>query len=540
LFAKTSNIYPLGDYAESFKGLATGDLARFIFSFWELAAVSNGWRCLQGSVGNSTAYAGKEQIILWENGRGKLFKYVAERLGETGTGAWLRGETAWGHHGVAVAQISSLKATLFSGDLFDESTAAIIPKEPRYLPTLWAYCSSDEFSKEVRKLDHSMKVPTLTLLKVPFDLAHWQRVAAEKYPHGLPKPFSNDPTQWLFDGHPRGSADRERLDAHGRPQRPGFAVHPLQVAAARLLGYRWPRQTGSSFMDCPAITEPDEIDASGLVSDDGIVCLPSLHGEGSAAERLRALLAHVWGQDWADATLRTLFTGEAAQSTDLDTYLADEFFDAHCKLFHQTPFILQIWDGVKGGFSALVNYHRLCAAGGAGRRVLEKLRDTYLGEWIARQRRAMEAGEPGGEERYLAAGHLRGELTKIVEGEPPYDIFVRWKPLYRQPIGWEPDIDDGVRLNLRPFFTAAPRNKPRACILRVRPNLKYGKDRGGEPKRERADFPWFYAGEGDVATVDFAGREQFQGLRFNGFHYTRTCKEAARARHATMHAKEAG
>ena len=66
-------------------------------------------------------------------------------------------------------------------------------------------------------------------------LAYWQKVAAEKYPNGLPKPHSDDPTQWLFNGHPRGS------DA------------PLQVAVARLLGYRWPRQTGSSFPDCPAL-----------------------------------------------------------------------------------------------------------------------------------------------------------------------------------------------------------------------------------------------------------------------------------------------
>jgi len=67
------------------------------------------------------------------------------------------------------------------------------------------------------------------------------------------------------------------------------------------------------------------------------------------------------------------------------------------------------------------------------------------------------AGEVGAEERLIAAEHLRGELTNIIEGEPPYDIFVRWKPLYRQAIGWEPDINDGVRLNIRPFLAARPK-----------------------------------------------------------------------------------
>ena len=41
--------------------------------------------------------------------------------------------------------------------------------------------------------------------KVPFDLERWQAVAAEKYPNGLPEPFSDDPTQWIFHGHPCGS-----------------------------------------------------------------------------------------------------------------------------------------------------------------------------------------------------------------------------------------------------------------------------------------------------------------------------------------------
>jgi len=71
------------------------------------------------------------------------------------------------------------------------------------------------------------------LIQVPFDLAHWQKVASEKYPNGLPKPHSDDPTQWLFNGYPRSSDQ------------------PLHVAVARLLGYRWPRQTGSNFPDCP-------------------------------------------------------------------------------------------------------------------------------------------------------------------------------------------------------------------------------------------------------------------------------------------------
>jgi hypothetical protein len=50
---------------------------------------------------------------------------------------------------------------------------------------------------------------------------------------------------------------------------------------------------------------------------------------------------------------------------------------------------------------------------------------------------------------------------------------VRWKPLHEQPIGWEPDSNDGVRLNIRPFVTAG--------VLRSRVNVNWNKDRGRNP-----------------------------------------------------------
>jgi hypothetical protein len=315
-----------------------------------------------------------------------------------------------------------------------------------------------------------------------------------------------------------------------------MAEHPIQVAVARLLGYRWPRQTGSFFADCPAVGDHDEIEQAGIVDVDGIVSLPAIHGEPAAHERVRAVLKAAWGLDWADGVERACLEAEGWDK-DLESWLADGFFDGHCKLFHQTPFIWHIWDGVKGGFSALVNYHKLCALNGQGRRLLEKLRDTYLGEWIGIQRRLVTSGDVTAEDRLAAAEHLRDELTAIIEGKPPYDIFVRWKPLHRQPIGWEPDIDDGVRLNIRPFLTASTwrAKAKKACILRVVPGVKKheGADRGGEPYRDKEDYPWFWAEDHDVATFDFAGGPEFKGHRYNDFHFTRSFKQAARDRKAS-------
>ena len=60
-----------------------------------------------------------------------------------------------------------------------------------------------------------------------------------------------------------------------------------------------------------------------------------------------------------------------------------------------------------------------------------------------------------------------------MEGEPPLDIYVRWKSLAQQPIGWDPDVDDGVRLNVRPFVEAG--------VLRSSFNIHWRKDRGKNP-----------------------------------------------------------
>ena len=104
-----------------------------------------------------------------------------------------------------------------------------------------------------------------------------------------------------------------------------------------------------------------------------------------------------------------------------------------CKLFQQRPFIWHVWDGNRGGFSALVNYHNPTRAG------LEKLIYTYLGDRISRQRRAVDFGEEGSDARLAAALGLKSKLEAILQGEPPFDTFVRWKPLSRQAIGLAPD-----------------------------------------------------------------------------------------------------
>jgi hypothetical protein len=61
-------------------------------------------------------------------------------------------------------------------------------------------------------------------------------------------------------------------------------------------------------------------------------------------------------------------------------------------------------------------------------------------------------------------------------------------------------LNNGVRLNIRPFITAG--------ILRKNPKIKWTKDRGKEPKLDAGEYPWFWTGA------------EFVGDRVNDVHLT--------------------
>ncbi len=495
-FSNTSSSAYLSRYARSFEGLTTGDIPRFVQMFWEQASVGNRWEPFIRAVDKRGLYGGREQILLWDGGNGPLVD---------SPGSYIKGEQAWGNRGLRISQMRRILPSVYCGELFDKDGATLVPSDPLLLPAILSYVESEDFSEAVRRLDRKLNVTIGTFVKVPFDLDHWQRVAVERYPNGIPEPHSDDPTQWLFDGHPVASES------------------PLLVAVARLVGYRWPRQTGSSFPDCPSLG-PDRLEVHAAA--DGIVPLHSIAGESSAADRLRALLADAYREKWSAGKLRELL----GEWESLEEWLSDGFFEEHCRVFQPRPFVWHIWDGRKDGFNAFVNYHRLAAPNGEGRQTLEKLIYTYLGDWISRQNADLTAGTEGAHGRLTAALHLQTELERILAGEKPYDLFVRWKPLHEQPIGWEPDLNDGVRLNIRPWLqtSLAPSitNKKGSCIFRVKPKINLGKDRGKEPQRPKDDFPWFWSW--DEQTEDFAGGKEFDGARWNDLHYSIQCKQTAR------------
>jgi hypothetical protein len=86
---------------------------------------------------------------------------------------------------------------------------------------------------------------------------------------------------------------------------------------------------------------------------------------------------------------------------------------------------------------------------------------------------------------------------------------VRWKPIEQQPTGWEPDLNDGVRLNIRPFMLVDDVDKRGAGVLRAKPNIHWNKDRG----KDVESAPWY---------------RLFKGDRVNDHHLTLAEKRATR------------
>ena len=100
--------------------------------------------------------------------------------------------------------------------------------------------------------------------------------------------------------------------------------------------------------------------------------------------------------------------------------------------------------------------------------------------------------KPEAEDRLAAALELQGELKRIVAGEPPLRSLHPAGVLACQPIGWEPDINDGVRLNIRPFLVNDLNRGKKGCgLFRAKPgsSLKWDKDRGNEPRRPKEGLP---------------------------------------------------
>jgi hypothetical protein len=217
----------------------------------------------------------------------------------------------------------------------------------------------------------------------------------------------------------------------------------VEVATLLMLGYRWPEQDQQEAEHGPAI-DPD------LVDEDGVIPLVACGNHATAAERIRELWGRLFGEEGASRSESEFrrWVGMA-----LDDWFRHRFFEEHTRRFKQRPIAWHL-TSPDGHFQALVLYHRL------SRELLQRLRATYAGALISElQAEREKAKADQAKVSDLTAviedvEEFRCALERIERGDDSrYRIRCRWKG--EEPDGrpgpYAPDLDDGVKVNIRPF-----------------------------------------------------------------------------------------
>jgi len=204
--------------------------------------------------------------------------------------------------------------------------------------------------------------------------------------------------------------------------------------------------------------------------EDGLVCFEPVAHEKPLLERLRKELHACFPQQDPTA-LETEVHNELKKKTkgyrraeSLTEWLQDAFFDTHASLYQQRPLIWHLASNQVRripAFGILVHSHKFNAD------ALAKLRGTHLRDRLAILRReAGQSSQDGREDDRLEAlaaieeleaydaklKHLQdGHHTGPEGGDRDYRILTPWKSPSERPQGWNPDLDDGIKVNLAPL-----------------------------------------------------------------------------------------
>jgi hypothetical protein len=211
-------------------------------------------------------------------------------------------------------------------------------------------------------------------------------------------------------------------------------------------------------------------------NDAGIVPLVACNNEPPLEKRVLAELGTLVGADRMH-----LLEGELAselrkrvpgfrRADSIGDFLASGWFEHHVRLYKNRPVFWHLASVREGGgtpaFAALVHYHRF------GKDALRKLRGSYLRSFLerlerelAQARRANRIDDALEIQRGLEEARAFDQKLQGLE-EGRYPLYVPWKEAGKQPKGWEPDVDDGVKVNILPLQAAGLLRIPRVVTAR--------------------------------------------------------------------------
>lgn len=198
--------------------------------------------------------------------------------------------------------------------------------------------------------------------------------------------------------------------------------------------------------------------------DDGIVPLVACNNEPPLDERVLGELGTLVGADRAHvlegelaSELRRKVPGYKRAESIRD-FLANAYFEHHVRVYKSRPISWHLASTGEGGgtpaFAVLVHYHRFT------KNALRKLRGTHVRSFIERRERDLALARQAN--RTDEALEIQRDIEetqafdKKLQGleEGRYPIRVPWRKAAEQPKGWDPDIDDGVKVNILPLQKA--------------------------------------------------------------------------------------
>lgn len=207
--------------------------------------------------------------------------------------------------------------------------------------------------------------------------------------------------------------------------------------------------------------------------DDGIVPFNAVNGEARLVERVRHEMAALFpGRDASQVEVEIVNELNQAvkgyrRCASLDAWLDNAFFEYHCGLYKNRPIFWHIASAqgtARFAFGALVHYHRF------DMNRLAKLRATYLRDAVEEFRREAGLADKAGatadrlewQAKLEEAQALDLKLQAIQEGlhegaeggDRDLRILTPWKTPDERPKGWDPDLDDGVKVNIEPLQKA--------------------------------------------------------------------------------------